>query len=64
MGLSVGCAGRVAVMSTPSAQLILKNYKQTKRKKVADDNTGLPPEPGSEKDLANKAKFECLLDVM
>ena len=64
MGLSIGCAGRIAVMSTPSANLILKNYKQTKRQKISEEKTGLPPEPNSEKDLANKAKLECTLDVM
>ena len=40
-------------MSTPSANLILKNYKQEKRQNVGEGKTGVPPEPNSEKDLTN-----------
>ena len=51
-------------MSKKSAHLIVKNYKQSKRQKVASEKTGLPPEQDSEKDLRNKAKLDCMLDVI
>ena len=51
-------------MSRKNAHLIVKNYKQSKRQKVASENTGLPPEQDSEKDLRNKAKLDCMLDVI
>ena len=64
-GLSVGRAARIAKLASPSAHLVLRSYKQSKRAKLDEYNvskTTLEQDP--EKDLLDRAKLDCMLEVI
>ena len=63
-GLSVGRAGKVFKMSTASANLVMKNYKQTKRMRVDPQNKELSPEENDQRDYLEKVKLDCMLEVI
>ena len=64
LGLSVGRAGKVFKMSTASANLVMRNYKQEKRAKTDPSNNEQTPEQTNEKDYLEKVKLDCMLEVI
>ena len=61
LGLSVGRAGKVFKMSTASANLVMRNYKQSKRMRADPLNKSQAPEQNDEEDCLEKVKFDSML---